>query len=85
MAGKKDKFQKQIEFYAQMAENIDSTGEETELDEEFYEALESDPSQAELMIICSAIHTAFITLKFKKEDLANAEKELKGLNPMNLH
>lgn len=68
-----------------MAENIDSTAEETELDDEFYQTLESDPSQAELMIICQSLHGLFITLKFKKEDLATAEKELQGLDPRLLH
>ena len=46
-----------IEFYEKLADNIDSTVDETDAEEEdFFSELESDPSKADLMIICQALH-----------------------------
>ena len=72
ISGNKAEFQRNCDFYAKLAENVDSTADDTDQEYEFQDALESDPSKAEIMIILQSLQQLFITLRFKREDLANA-------------
>jgi hypothetical protein len=45
-------------------------------------AMESDPSQAELMCVCQRLNQLLISLKCKKEELRHLENDLKILEQL---
>jgi hypothetical protein len=50
--------------------------EESDSEDDMFDELQSDPSKAELLMLCQALNQLFITLKFKKIDLADAQGDL---------
>lgn len=60
-----------------MAEEVDNIDafEQEDREDEFMAAMESDPSQAELMCVCQRMNQLMITLKCKKDELSSLETE----------
>lgn len=46
--------------------------------DEFLAPLEADPSKAELMCICQTLTKLYISLKYKRDELASAEADYKA-------
>lgn len=78
MAGKSMDFQQLIKMYEQMAEIVDEQNQYQQEDmvDEFLAPLESDPSKAELMCICQTLTKLYISLKYKRDELVQAEADL---------
>lgn len=81
LAGNKFDFGSLIKRYEQIASNVGehSAFEQEFLEDEFMAAMESDPSQAELMCVCQRLNQLMITLKCKKDDLDQCQKDYSSL------
>lgn len=77
LAGNKIDFNSLIRKYEQMAAEVDDQQqwEQEDMQDQFMAAMESDPSQAELMCVCQRLNQLMITLKCKKDELMALEND----------
>ena len=75
LSGTKFDFAALIKRYEVLADKSDENPqyEQEWLEDEFLEQIQSDPSQAELMVLCQRLNLLMITLRYKKDELKACE------------